>query len=85
MTRSVITDQVNVFFSFWENNNNNNCNAVPLQKNITEPFRQLQTQHLVDTRNLHFGNKTVKIYLKLHHNTNQKKAKGSDPNTDDLN
>lgn len=65
------------FFSFRENNNNNNnCNAVSLQKkNITEPFRQLQMQHLVDMRNLHFGNRTVKIYQKLHYNTNQKKKK----------
>lgn len=79
------------FFSFSENNNNNNNNrnAVSLQKNITEPFRQLETQQLVDTRSLHFGNKTVKRYQKLHYNTNlkKKKAKGSDvyPNTDDLN
>lgn len=75
MKRSIITDQVNVFFSFSENNNNNNnCNAVSLQKNITEPFRQLEMQHLVDTRSLHFGNKTVKTYQKLHYNTNLKKS-----------
>lgn len=63
------------FFSFWENNNNNNNNrnAVSLQKNITEPFRRLRMQHLVDTRSLHFGNKTVKRYQKLHYNTNEKK------------
>jgi len=80
------------FFSFSENNNNNNNNnrnAVSLQKNITEPFRQLETQHLVDTRSLHFGNKTVKRYQKLHYYTNQKKKKpkGNDVylNTDDLN
>lgn len=57
-----------------------------------EPFRRLQTRHLVDTRSLHFGDKTVEGYQKLHDNTNQekiknkiKKAKGSHvyPNTDD--
>lgn len=63
------------FFSFWENNNNNNNNAVSLQKNITEPFRRLRTQHLVDTRSLRFGNKTVKRYQKLHYNTNQENKK----------
>lgn len=53
-----------------------------------KPFRRLQMQHLVDTRSLHFGNKTVKRYQKLHYNTNQeKKAKGSNiyPNINDLN
>lgn len=72
------------FFFFWEsnNNNNNNRNAVSLQKNITEPFRRLQTRHLVDTKSLHFGIKTIKNfkkrYPKLHFNTIQgkQKAKG---------
>lgn len=30
-------------------------------------------RHLVDTRSQHFGNKTVKMYQKLHYNTNQEK------------
>lgn len=91
MKRSIITDQVNVFFSFWENNNNNNnnCNAVSLQKNITEPFRRPKTQHRVDTRSLRFGNKTVKdIRSFIITLIRLKKAKGSyifNPITDDLN
>lgn len=71
---------------------------MSLQKNITEPFRRLRTQHQVDTKKKEeactLAIKTVKRYQKLHYNTNQdfffflkKKAKGSNvyPNTDDLN
>lgn len=84
MKRSVITDQVNVFFPFER------IITIIIIVMLCRYRRTSQNpldncKRLVDTRNLHFGNKTVKIYQKLHHNTNQKKAKGSDPNKDDLN
>lgn len=87
MKRRNITDQVNVFFSFWKNNDNSR-NAVSLQKNITEPFRRFKTQQLVDIKSLHFGIKTVKIDIRSFIITLiRTKAKGSNvyPKTDDLN
>lgn len=63
------------------------CRYTRTSQNPLDDCKRMQ--HLVDTRSLHFGNKTVKRYQKLHYNTNQKKkkkAKGSNiyPDTDDL-
>ena len=100
MKRSIITDHVNVFFCcfffpfLFERIIITIIIIMLCRRRGTsqEPFRRLQMRHLVDTRSLHFGNKTVEGYQKLHYNTNQekikikKKAKGSHvyPNTDDF-